>query len=75
VHNDVINLGNHRIKFIDPNAKERLPLDGAGFEDTVIMKDLSDMRRMLAKENTASLPVPPDIDRRQSSVRSKQTPD
>jgi len=75
VHNDIINLGNHRIKFIDPNAKERVPLDGAGFEDTVIMKDLSDIRTMLAKENTASLPVPPDLDRRQSTVRSKQTPD
>lgn len=75
VHNDIINLGNHRIKFIDPNAKERAPLDGAGFEDTVIMKDLSDMRRMLAKENTASLPVPPDLDRRNSSGSPEKNPD
>lgn len=62
IHDDVINLGNHRIKFVDPHAKERLVLEGVGYADTVIMKDLSDMRKMLARENTASLPVPPDID-------------
>jgi hypothetical protein len=25
------------------------------------MKDLSDLRKLLAKENTAALPVPPDV--------------
>ena len=75
VHNDIINLGNHRLKFIDPNAKERATLDGEGFDDTVIMKSLSDMRRMLAQENTASLPIPPDFDRRKSSGNSDNNPD
>lgn len=75
VHNDIINLGNHRIKFIDPNAKERASLDGESFDDTVIMKDLSDMRRMLAKENTASLPMAPDFDRRKTSGRRTKDSD
>lgn len=75
VHNDIINLGNHRIKFIDPNAKERASLDGDSFDDTVIMKDLSDMRRMLTKENTASLPIPPDFDRQKSSGSPRKNSD
>jgi hypothetical protein len=32
-------------------------LDGADFADTAIMKTLDDMRKLLAQENTALLPV------------------
>ncbi len=59
IDNDIVSLGHHRIKFVDPKAKERSLLEGEDFADTVIMKDLSDMRKMLARENTAALPVPP----------------
>ncbi len=52
VHDDVITVGNHRIKFNDPYATRRGSLDGAEFADTVIMKTLEDMRRLLAQENT-----------------------
>jgi len=61
IHEDIISLGNHRIKFIDPNAKERAVLEGGYFADTVIMKDLSGLQKMLARGNTTQLPVPPDL--------------
>jgi len=61
IHNDIITLGNHRIKFVDPNATDRSDLEGLSYADTVIMKDLSDLRKLLAKESTAVLPVPPEV--------------
>ena len=57
IHNDVIALGQHRIKFVDPLTTQRRELDGIELADTVIMKTLDDMRKLLAKENTAVLPV------------------
>ena len=56
VHNDIVSLGHHRIKFIDPSATERARLEGENFADTAIMKDLPDMRARIAKETTVSLP-------------------
>ncbi len=56
-HDDVITVGHHKIKFRDPSAQARAPLDGSEFADTVIMKTLSDMRNLLAEENTAVLPA------------------
>jgi len=56
IDNDVITIGNHRIKFCDPHAKRRDVLEGAEFDDTVIMKTLDDMRSLLAQENTAAMP-------------------
>lgn len=60
VHDDVITIGNHGLKFIDPHARERTYVESDDFNDTVIMKNLQDMRRLLARENTQQLPVPPD---------------
>lgn len=57
IHDDVITLGHHRIKFHDPCATSRSVLEGADFADTTIMKTLDDMRKLLAQENTALLPV------------------
>jgi len=57
IHNDVITLGNHRIKFNDPHATKRGSLDGLEFADTAIMKTLEDMRKLLAQENTEILPA------------------
>jgi type II secretory pathway predicted ATPase ExeA len=56
MHDDVIKIGNHRIKFCDPYATSRSSLAGTEFADTVIMKTLDDMRKLLAQENTAMLP-------------------
>ena len=57
VHADVITIGHHKIKFKDPHARTRGRLDGMEFADTQIMKTLQDMRKLLARENTALMPV------------------
>jgi general secretion pathway protein A len=57
IHDDVITIGHHRIKFNDTNAMSRNASDDADFADTVIMKTLDDMRKLLAQENTALLPT------------------
>lgn len=56
-HDDVITIGNHRIKFNDPHATRRDTLDGSEFAETAIMKTLDDMRSLLALENTDILPT------------------
>jgi len=62
-HEDVISIGNHRIKFYDTNATAAGSLEGDEFANTSIMKTLSDMRNLLAQENTATLPTVPDEDK------------
>jgi len=57
VHDDVITLGHHKIKFSDPDARTRGTLDGSEFADTAIMKTLEDMRNLLARENTELMPA------------------
>jgi len=57
MHDDVISIGNHGIKFYDPNARDSIKLEVAGFDDTAIMHNLRDMRRLLARENTQALPI------------------
>ncbi len=58
LHDDVISIGNHGIKFHDPNARDSIKIDGSDLADTVVMKTLRDMRKLLARENTQSLPIP-----------------
>ena len=60
LHDDVISIGNHGIKFHDPNARDSIKLDDSGMADTVVMKTMRDMRKRLAKENTRSLPIATD---------------
>ncbi len=60
LHDDVISMGQHKIKFNDPHARTRGSLDAAGFADTVIMKTLADMRNLLEQENTTQLPTIPE---------------
>lgn len=50
VHDDVVSIGNYRIKFIDRNATEREELDDKRFADTTIMKTLQDMRLQMARQ-------------------------
>jgi general secretion pathway protein A len=57
VHDDVITVGHHHIKFHDPSATTGGGLEDIDFSDTVIMKTLDDMRSLLAEEKTATLPV------------------
>lgn len=55
-HEDIVQLGNYRIKFIDPSATERSSPDDPSLSETVVMKNLADMRRLLADE-TAVVPA------------------
>ncbi|MGH8194144.1 MAG: FHA domain-containing protein [Woeseiaceae bacterium] len=50
-HDDIVQLGTHRIKFVDPAATERAELDDAAFSETIVMQNLDDIRRLLAREN------------------------
>ena len=49
-HEDIVQLGNYRIKFMDPSATERSSPDDPGLSETVVMKSLADVRRLLADE-------------------------
>ncbi len=49
-HEDVVQLGNYRIKFVDPSATERSSLDDPGLSETVVMKSLEDMHQLLDGE-------------------------
>lgn len=56
-HDDVISIGNHRIKFKDPNAMTRTQFVGESLDQTIVMQSLNDARRMLNHEKTALLPA------------------
>ncbi len=57
IDDDVIIIGNHRIKFCDPLATQRGTLDRIEFADTAIMKTLDDMRKRLLQGNTSIMPL------------------
>ncbi len=57
IHDDVITLGHHHLKFDDPHSTQRLSTDSMDIGDTAIMKTLGDMRQLLAQENTELLPA------------------
>lgn len=57
MHDDVISIGNHRVKFVHPAADSSAEQEQDGIADTVIMKTLEDMRRLLAKESTQTMPM------------------
>ena len=53
---DVVSVGAHRIKFVHAGADSAAPADPASAIDTVIMKTLDDMRRMMRDGSTQTLP-------------------
>ena len=50
INDDIISVGDHRIKFVDPSARRRITLRGAGWDDTTIAKSITDFRNVLAKQ-------------------------
>jgi len=56
-NDDVVTIGSHRIKFVHAAAETRAELNGQSFDDTVVMKNIGDLRRMLARENSQTLPL------------------
>ena len=53
VNNDIISLGDHRLKFIDPTARRTAPR-GAGCDDTTIDKSIGNFRNAHARQRSAS---------------------
>jgi pSer/pThr/pTyr-binding forkhead associated (FHA) protein len=49
INNDIISLGDHRIKFIDPAATRRTTLRGAGWDETTITKSIKALRNVIGK--------------------------
>jgi len=55
---DVITVGEHGLKFVHIGAHDRETLEETRFDDTVVMKSMADMRRVLARESTELVPAP-----------------
>ena len=49
-HDDIIEIGNHRIKLFHPASRSGDKSSGQGLADTSIMKTVADMRRIVAKK-------------------------
>ena len=50
INNDIIAIGEHRIKFINPAARSRTTLRGAGWDETTISKSIKDLRSQITKQ-------------------------
>ncbi|MGH8222107.1 MAG: FHA domain-containing protein, partial [Woeseiaceae bacterium] len=50
INNDIISMGDHRIKFVDPSAKRRTTLRGAGWDETTIAESIEDFRNVIAQQ-------------------------
>jgi type II secretory pathway predicted ATPase ExeA len=47
INNDIISLGDHRLKFVDPSATQRTTLRGAGWDDTTLAESIKGFRKDL----------------------------
>lgn len=47
VNNDIISLGDHRLKFVDPTATSRTSLRGAGWDDATLAESINYFRNEL----------------------------
>ena len=54
VNNDIISLGDHRLKFVDPTATQRTSLHGAGWDDITLAESIRDFRRGLVRQLTGT---------------------
>jgi type II secretory pathway predicted ATPase ExeA len=57
IHDDVISIGHHRIKFVDPYTVKRESSNDDTFSETAIMNSLDDMRNLLAKDDIGDVTV------------------
>ncbi len=53
MHNDIVVIGHHRIKFHDPCATSHGSLDSIDIADTLVMKTMDDMRLLRIQGQTA----------------------
>lgn len=49
VNNDIISLGDHRLKFVDSSATRRTSLRGAGWNDDTLAESIRDFRKGLIR--------------------------
>ena len=47
INNDIISMGDHRIKFIDPAATRRTPLKGTQWDESTITKSVEKLRAVI----------------------------
>ena len=47
INSDIVSLGDHRLKFVDPSATRRTSLRGAGWDDTTLAECIKDFRKQL----------------------------
>jgi type II secretory pathway predicted ATPase ExeA len=50
INSDVISLGDHRLKFVDPSSTRRTSLRGAGWDDTTLAESIRDFRKGLLRQ-------------------------
>ena len=50
INNDIISLGDHRLKFVDPATTQRTNLRGAGWDDTTLAESIRDFRKGLLRQ-------------------------
>ena len=50
INSDVISLGDHRLKYVDPTATRRTTLRGAGWDDTTLAKSMREFRKGMLRQ-------------------------
>ena len=50
INNDIISLGDHRLKFVDPSATSRTTMRGAGWDDTTLAESIKDFRKGVSRQ-------------------------
>ena len=50
INNDIIFLGDHRLKFVDPMTTRRTSLRGAGWDDTTLAESMRDFRKSMLRQ-------------------------
>jgi type II secretory pathway predicted ATPase ExeA len=50
INNDIISLGDHRLKYVDPTATQRTSLRDAGWDDTTLAESMRDFRKGLLRQ-------------------------
>ena len=50
INNDIISIGDHRIKFLDPASTRRTPLRGSQWDETTISKSIDKFRDIVTRQ-------------------------
>lgn len=50
INNDIVSLGDHRLKYVDPTATRRTSRSGAGWDDTTLAEGMRDFRKSMLRQ-------------------------